>query len=146
MQVISKLRINKPASDVFEAIIDPEEMGNYWFSSGTNRVEEGKKIIWRYDEYGAEGAIKVQEVIINERIVFVWGEEGAETKVTMTFTADDSNPSATIVEVIESGFNAEDPNVVEVMLDQKGGWVYMLTCLKGYLENNISTLRAAIVH
>jgi uncharacterized protein YndB with AHSA1/START domain len=144
MQVVSKLQINKSVSEVFEAIVNPEKMGNYWFSSGTSRVEQGKTIIWRYDEYGAEGAIQVQQVELNERIVFTWGAEGAETLVTITFKETDTN--TTIIEITESGFNKEDPNVIDIMLDQKGGWVYMLTCLKGYLENNISTLRAAIVH
>jgi hypothetical protein len=35
---------------------------------------------------------------------------------------------------------------MNILLDNKGGWVYMLTCLKGYLEFGINKLRAAIVH
>ena len=58
-QITTKLKILKPANEVFEAIVDPEKMSNYWFSSGTGRVEQGKTITWRYDEYNAEGVINV---------------------------------------------------------------------------------------
>ncbi|MCM3639014.1 SRPBCC family protein [Sporosarcina luteola] len=136
--ITTKMKIDKPASEVFEAIVDPEKMGGYWFSSGTSRVEQGKIITWRYEEYGAEGDIEVLKVEENKEIVFTWGE----TTVTMTFHETDGS---TVMEVTESGFNADDPEIVNKMMDQKEGWVYMLTCMKGYLENGITTLRASLV-
>lgn len=137
--ITTKMKINKPANEVFEAIVDPDKMGCYWFSSGTGRVEQGKTITWRYEEYGAEGDIHVLSVEENREIVFNWGE----TTVTMTFHETDGS---TIFEVTESGFKPDDPEIVHKMLDQKGGWVYMLTCLKGYVENGVITLRASLVH
>ena len=137
--ITTKMKINKPASDVFEAIVDPEKMGGYWFSSGTSRVEQGKTITWKYEEYGAEGDIHVLEVNENKKIVFNWGE----TTVTMTFQETDGS---TLIVVTESGMNADDPDITAKMLGQKEGWVYMLTCLKGYVENGITTLRASLVH
>ena len=143
-QVITKLKIFKPTYEVFEAIVDPEKMANYWFSSGTDRVSKGKTITWRYEEYGAEGVIKVSEVVENKKIVFSWGEEREETLVTITLERIDQ--TTTIIEVNESGFKEDDPDLLNKMVGQKGGWVYMLTCLKGYLENGINTLRASLVH
>jgi len=137
--ITTRMKINKPASEVFGAIVDPEKMGGYWFSSGTAKVEQGKTITWRYEEYGAEGDIHVQQVEENKKIVFNWGD----TTVTMSFHETDGS---TILEVTESGFKPDDPDVVNKMLDQKGGWVYMLTCLKGYVENGMTTLRASLVH
>ncbi|WP_339253718.1 SRPBCC family protein [Sporosarcina sp. FSL W8-0480] len=139
MNVTSKMKIYKPVDIVFEAIVDPEEMGGYWFSSGTSRVEQGKTITWRYEEYGAEGYIHVLSVEENRKIIFNW----ADTTVEMTFQEEDGG---TLLEVTESGFNVDDPDVVSKMLGQKEGWVYMLSCLKAYLENGITTLRASMVH
>ncbi|HET7628203.1 MAG TPA: SRPBCC family protein [Bacillales bacterium] len=138
-EMTTKMKINKPAAEVFEAVADPEKMGNYWFSSGTSRVEAGKTITWRYEEYGAEGVIHVKEVVENEKIVFDWGE----TSVAMVFRP--LNEGSTILEVTESGFDENDPVVVEKLIDQKGGWTYMLSCLKAYLENGVSTLRASMM-
>jgi uncharacterized protein YndB with AHSA1/START domain len=144
VQVKTKFKINKPTSDVFEALVDPNKMANYWFSSGSARVEQGKIITWRYDEYNAEVVIKVLEVEDNQKIVFSWGPEQEGTVVTMTLT--ESNRNSTIIEVTESGFKEDDPNLLERMVDQKGGWVYMLVGLKAYLENDVNTLRAALIH
>jgi uncharacterized protein YndB with AHSA1/START domain len=143
-EIVTKFKILKPAHEVFEAIVDPEKMANYWFSSGTERVEQGKIITWRYDEYNAEGVIKVVEVMENQKIVFSWGGPGEETIVRITLKELDN--TSTIIEVNESGFKADDPELVNKLIGQKGGWVYMLTCLKGYLENDINNLRASLVH
>jgi uncharacterized protein YndB with AHSA1/START domain len=142
-QIITKMKIMKPANEVFEAIVDPEQMSNFWFSSGTGRVEQGRTITWRYDEYNAEGTIHVIEVEENKKIVFSWGEDDQETFVSITLIESDN--LSTIVGVIESGLKEDDPELVNKMIGQKEGWVYMLTCLKGYMENGVSTLRASLV-
>lgn len=142
--VTTKLKINQPAYKVFEAIISPTEIGHYWFSSSSERWAEGKRITLNYEEYGAEGVITVLEMEMNKKIVFVWGEEHGEvTMVTITF---EESQSETIITVVESGLNAHDPEIVTKMMGQKEGWVYTLTCLKGYLENGVSNLRASLIH
>lgn len=138
------MKINKPANEVFEAFVDPAKIGNYWFSSSSERWEKGKKILLRYDEYGAEGFINIIELQENKQINFSWGEQNDETVVTITLDVLDEN--STIVKVSESGFKAEDPDIVTKMLGQKEGWIYMLSCLKGYLEHDIKDLRASLVH
>lgn len=61
-QVITKFKIQKSANDVFNAIVDPNKIGHFWFSSSSERWEQGKTIILKYDEYEAEGAINVLEI------------------------------------------------------------------------------------
>ncbi|MGO4269489.1 SRPBCC domain-containing protein, partial [Paenibacillus sp. TAF58] len=73
MNNLTKLKIVKPVIEVFEALIDPVKMSNYWFSSGSERLEQGKTITWRYDEYDAQVDIKVLEIEVNRKIVFQWG-------------------------------------------------------------------------
>jgi uncharacterized protein YndB with AHSA1/START domain len=142
--ITSKMKIMTPAHEIFEALANPEKMANFWFSSGTDRIGEGKTITWRYDEYKAEGMINVLEVIEDKKIVFKWGDPAHQTKVSISLEELDN--TSTIIEVNESGFNGEDNEKFAIMLGQKEGWVYMLTCLKAYLENGISTLRASLVH
>lgn len=143
-QVLTKLKINKPANEVFEAFVSPSKIGNFWFSSSSERWEKGKRITLRYDEYNAEGVINVLEIEDNKKIVFSWGEEhGEETVVAITLKEDDRS---TIIEVIESGLKEDDPEIIAKMMGQKEGWVYTLTCLKGYLENGVNNLRASLIH
>ncbi len=144
MNTQTKIQIQKPASDIFEAFVDPVKIGNFWFSSSSERWAEGKTITLRYDEYDAEGDILVLEVIDRQKIVYEWGrEEGEPHRVTITF--NEINPGSTVVEVTEDGFVDQDPELIPKMVDNKEGWVYALTCLKGYMEFGVSSLRAALV-
>ncbi|MDF2678955.1 MAG: hypothetical protein K0R47_145 [Brevibacillus sp.] len=142
MNNLTKMKIAKPAHDVFEAFVDPEKIGNFWFSSSSERWEPGKIITLRYEEYNAEGTIDVVAVEADKKIEFTWGP--AEDPHTVTITLHELDPSHTIVEVNEDGFNEGDENFIHDLIGNKEGWVYMLTCLKGYLENGINNLRAGL--
>ncbi|WP_342431551.1 SRPBCC family protein [Neobacillus sp. FSL H8-0543] len=135
---LTKLKILKPTNDVFEAFVDPSKIGKFWFSSSSERWEQGKKITLKYDEYDYQGDIEVLEIELNKKIVF----NGNGNIVTITL--EEADNSSTIIEVIEEGFKEDDEELISHILDNKEGWVYMLTCLKGYLEYGV-TLRGALV-
>lgn len=139
MQNITKMNIAKPAHDVFEAFLDPKKIGGFWFSSSSERWEAGKTITLRYDEYNAEVEIEVLTVETDRKIVF---RDKSMHEVTITMVEEE--PSSTIVEVIEKEFDDAAPEFVEALIDNKEGWVYALTCLKAYLEYDVS-IRAALV-
>ncbi|MBP2239507.1 uncharacterized protein YndB with AHSA1/START domain [Cytobacillus eiseniae] len=143
--ITTKFKILKAVNEVFEAIVDPAKIGNYWFSSSSERWEKGKTITLKYDEYEAEGNIEILEMDTNSKIVFSWGAENDEVTL-VTITLSELDNESTIIEITESGFKEEDPTIVAKMVGQKGGWVYMLSCLKSYLENGINDLRASLIH
>ncbi|MGB3262029.1 SRPBCC family protein [Paenisporosarcina sp.] len=143
IQVHTKFKIMKPAHEVFNAFIKPELMANFWFSSASEKMSEGKTITWRYEEYNAEVKLTVVEIQEDQKIVFKWGP--AEEEHTVTITLNELDEASTIIEVNETGWNEIDSELINNLLGNKEGWVYMLTCLKGYLENGSTNLRAAIV-
>jgi uncharacterized protein YndB with AHSA1/START domain len=143
MNNITKMKIAAPANEVFEAFVDPAKIKNFWFSSSSERWEAEKTITLRYDEYNAQVDIEVKEIVANKKIVFQWGANGEGHTVTMLL--EEQNDSSTVIEVTEEGFNENDSDFVNQIIDNKEGWVYMLTCLKGYLESGIKNLRAGLV-
>lgn len=143
MNNLTKFKILKPTNEVFEAFVDPSKIGNFWFSSSSERWEQGKTIILRYDEYNAQLEIDVKEIEINKKIVFQWGANGEGHIVTITLKELD--PSSTILEVNEEGFSENDDELLSQLLDNKEGWVFMLACLKGYLEFGVNQMRAGLV-
>lgn len=144
-QITTKMRITKPTNEVFEAIVDPAKIGKFWFSSSSQRWIQGQKVTLRYEEYNAEVVIHIVEVEENKKIVYSWGEEqNEETQVTIVLKELDNQ--STIIEITESGFREEDPDVISKVIGQKEGWVYMLCCLKCYLENDVKELRASLIH
>lgn len=140
MNNITKFKIYKPANDVFEAFVNPTKIGNFWFSSSSERWEAGKTITLRYDEYNAEGNINIVEIEENQKIVFQWAEDHE-----VTISLEELDHSITLIEVIEEGFNENDPELISKLIDNKEGWVYMLSCLKAYLEFGVTKLRAGIL-
>jgi uncharacterized protein YndB with AHSA1/START domain len=44
IQVKTQLSIAKPAHEVFEAIVDPRKMSQYFISSGSGRMESGQTV------------------------------------------------------------------------------------------------------
>lgn len=137
------MNILKPANEVFEAFVDPTKIGNFWFSSSSERWQQGKTITLEYKEYNATGEIEVLEIVDNKKIVYRWGETGEAHIVTISLTELDD--SSTLVEVIEEGFKEDDADFINQLIGNKEGWVFMLTCLKGYLEFGINKLRTGLV-
>lgn len=142
MNNLTKMKINKPAKEVFDAFVDPAKIGKFWFSSSSERWEQGKTITLRYDEYHAQGDIQIIEIEQDKKIVFRWGDNGESHVVTITLNEVDNK--STMIEVNEEGFNENDDQLISHLIDNKEGWVYMLTCLKGYLEYDVN-LRASLV-
>lgn len=141
LDVNTKMKISKSVKDVFEAFVYPVQMANYWFT-GSDQWEQGKTITLRYMEYNAQVDIKILELEENKKIVFQWGAAGDGNVVTITLKELDSKSA--LIEVNEVGFKENDDELISKLLGNKEGWVYMLTCLKGYLEYG-AILRAALV-
>lgn len=138
MHTITKLKIDCSPLDVYQAFIDPAKIKNFWFSSSSAIFEEGKTIRLTYDEYSYQGEMTVIELIPNQKIKLDW--EGYEVTIWLTGLGN-----GTIVEAIEEGFDEQAEDIIDQLVDNKEGWIYMLTCLKAYLEFGISTLRANLV-
>ncbi|MEH7095278.1 SRPBCC domain-containing protein [Neobacillus vireti] len=143
MRNLTKFTIKTPANEVFEAFVDPTKIGNFWFSSSSERWEQGKIITVMYKEYNAQLEIAVLEIETNKKIVFQWGANGEGHVVTITLK--EVEPSNTIIEIEEEGFCENDADLVDQILDNKEGWVFMLSCLKGYLEYGVTELRGGLV-
>lgn len=143
MENMTKMKILKPANEVFEAFVDPAKIGSFWFTTSSERWEQGKTITLRYDEYNAKGAIEILEIEVNRKIVFRWGANGEGHIVSISLKELDH--STTIIEVTEEGFQENDASFIPQILDNKEGWVFMLTCLKGYLEFGVTLLRTGLV-
>jgi uncharacterized protein YndB with AHSA1/START domain len=140
MNNLTKVKILKPTNEIFEAFVDPSKISNFWFSSSSERWEQGKTVTLTYDEYGYQGDITIIEIEENKKIVFQWGEH------IVTITLKELDNSSTIIEVTEEGFKDNDDELISQLLDNKEGWVYMLTCLKSYLEFGVNKLRASLIN
>ncbi len=142
-------RIAKPIDEVFEAIVDPASLTEFFTTGGAKgRLEEGATVLWSFAEEPGEFPVKVVELIPNEKIVFEWnGYEGKDgkigtemivadymTTVTMLFKATDDG--RTLLEIIEEGW-PETPGGLRGSYTNCEGWTIMLLSMKSWLEHRI---------
>ena len=63
----ASIGIQKPASDIFEAIINPELMQHYFISKSSGRMEAGKEVHWSFPEFEGTYPVTVTEVVPDKK-------------------------------------------------------------------------------
>lgn len=139
-------RIAKPVSVVFEAVVDPAQLSEY-FTTGAakGRLEPGAVVRWDFHDFPGAFPVHVQEVEKDKRIVLQWdadgeaaepGSDGARrTTVEMTFEALDDG--RTLVRISEYGW-AKTQAGLSASYNNCEGWTGMLCALKLWVERGIN--------
>ena len=99
LEIKCAMQIQKPIHEVFDAIIIPEKMSNYFISQSTGIMEEGKNLIWKFPEFDFECPVKVQKVEKDKYISFYWDNSGFELLVEITLSEKENN--STLVSISE---------------------------------------------
>ena len=133
----ASIGIQKPDSEVFEAIIDPEKMQNYFISKGSERLESEKEIFWSFPEFEGSHPLTVKEIISKEKIVFVWDPDSVVTIELQKLSQND-----TVVKVSEEG-HSKDEKGIKWAIGQTEGWANFLACMKAWLEHGIHLRKGA---
>lgn len=146
-------RIARPVNEVFEAVVDPKQLSEYFTTGGAKgRLATGATVTWDFHDYPGAFPVEVVEVVPNERIVLNWdaaeGEQldpdgrpdvadaGYKTRVTMTFSPVDGG-NRTLVEIREEGWR-ESQGALDASYGNCQGWSQMLCALKAWLEHGIN--------
>jgi uncharacterized protein YndB with AHSA1/START domain len=140
LEINAALQILKPIHEVFDAIIDPAKMSNYFISKSNGRMEEGRKLIWYFPEFVKEVPVRVGKIEKDKYISYYWnGEDGAELLVEMTFR---SVAGGTVVSISEKGRNNDEAGI-HWLKGNTEGWANFLACMKAYLEYGINLRKGA---
>jgi uncharacterized protein YndB with AHSA1/START domain len=140
LEIKAAIQILKPVNEVFDAIVDPVKMSNYFIAEGSGKMEEGKKIIWKFPEFDEESPIRVGKIVINKLISFYWEMDGLELFVEMTLR--ERGDIYTVVTVTEKG-RSNDEAGIKWLKGNTEGWANFLACLKAYLEYGINLRKGA---
>lgn len=134
----SQMLIRRPVGEVFEALVNPEITTKFWFTESSGRLEPGETVEWTWGQFGVRGSVSVKELKQNRLIKFEWpsGEDGSARTVEITF--EPKSEKVTFMNVVESGFNQEDKQLVKKIADQTEGWALVLSALKAWLEYDIN--------
>jgi uncharacterized protein YndB with AHSA1/START domain len=136
-------RIARPVSEVFEAVVDPDQLSGYFTTGGARgRLEVGADVTWDFHDFPGAFPVRVVEVETDKRIVLRWGAApdddpagSYDTTVTMTFEGLDDG--RTLVTISEEGWRQSAAGL-KSSYDNCAGWTGMLCAMKAYLEHGIN--------
>ena len=140
LEIKAAIQILKPANEVFEAIVEPTKMSNYFISKGSGKMEEGKQIIWRFPEFDMEFPIRVGKIEKDKYISYYWTIDDLELLVEMTLTPKGN--SSTLVTITEKSRDNDEAGI-KWLKSNTEGWANFLACLKAYLEYGINLRKGA---
>lgn len=133
----ASLQIQKPIQEVYEAIVQPEHMTQYFISESSGRMETGVDLLWKFPEFPDRYPVTNIQVEENKSVSFVWDPE---TIVKINFESQADN--STVIRVSESGKENNEANL-QWLTQNSGGWANFLACMKAYLEYGIQLRKGA---
>jgi uncharacterized protein YndB with AHSA1/START domain len=135
LQIETSLQILKPVDEVFDAIIDPRKMSNYFISKSSGKMEEGRQIMWQFPEFDSEFPIRIGKIEKDKYISYYWEMDGLELLVEMILIPNNSD--STLVTITEKS-RKNDEAGIKWLKGNTAGWANFLACLKAYLEYGIN--------
>lgn len=72
LEITSKMQIYKAIHEVYEAIVDPAHMANYFIADSTGRMEESKELIWHFPEFSIDVPVTCQKTEKDRYVSFEW--------------------------------------------------------------------------
>lgn len=140
LEIKCAMQIQKPINEVFEAIINPEKMSNYFISESTGKMKEYKNLIWKFPEFESECPIRVGEIIKDRYISYFWMMDNLELFVEISLSEQENN--TTLVAISEKS-RENDEAGIKWLSRNSFGWSNFLACLKAYLEYGINLRKGA---
>lgn len=140
LEIKVALQISKPIEVVFEAIVNPEKMTNYFISKSSGVMEEGKELIWNFPEFNMDYPIRVGKIEKNKYVSYYWEVDKEELFVEILLESQKNGSTLVTVSEKEMPHNEKG---LKWLSANSFGWSNFLACLKAYLEYNINLRKGA---
>lgn len=140
-------RISKPVETVFEAVVNPGHLSEYFTTGGAKgRMETGATVTWDFADFPGAFPVRIEKVVPNKQIVLHWGAQDDaaagesfvphDTTVIMEFEPLDEN-TRTLVTITEEGWNST-PKGLRASYGNCEGWTGMFFGMKAWLEHGLN--------
>ncbi len=140
LQIEAKIQIQKPSHEVYEAIVDPKKMSNYFISKGSGRMDTDQAIVWYFPEFDMEVPVRIAKTQMDNYISYYWDVNNKAHLVEIKLTSNGN--TETIVKVSEKEESNNEEGIKWLMANTEG-WANFLACLKAYLEYGINLRKGA---
>ena len=131
------IQIQKPVNEVFENIVNPDKMTNYFIGTSSGRMENGVTLIWTFPEFDEKCPVSDIRLISEQLIEFKW-DVGTVVRIELKEQPDKS----TLVRVTEDGRDNDEAGL-KWFSGNTEGWANFLACLKAFSEYGINLRKGA---
>lgn len=139
LEIKTSIQIQKPVQEVFEAIVDPAKMSNYFIAYGSGRMETDTQLTWRFPELDTDVPVRMSKVIKDQYISYYWDNSKREMLVEMTLSQRGND---TVVSITEKS-SENDEAGIKWLAGNTEGWANFLACLKAWIEYGIHLRKGA---
>ena len=138
-------RIDKPVGEVFEAVVDPAQLSEFFTTGGAKgRLEAGATVSWDFADFPGAFPVTVTEVVKDSKIVLNWaaqpdqpeGEAAQPHDTTVTVSFEQLDDGRTLISIVEEGWR-ETASGLTASYGNCEGWTGMLCAMKAWLEHGI---------
>lgn len=134
-----KIQILKPPNTVFEGIVDPKHMTQYWICKSSGMMIENTTATWRFPEFKDPFNVEIKRIEKDKYISFIWFADGEEDLVEMILEPVEGGTKVTVT---ERRLDNETMSL-EWVKGSTEGWANFLASLKAYLEYGINLRKGA---
>jgi uncharacterized protein YndB with AHSA1/START domain len=136
----ASIQVNKPTAVVYEAVVNPLHMSQYFIRDSTGIMLENTTVTWRFPEFDDAFPVHIIATEPNKTIIFNWSGQESQQTVRLTFTA--LNDESTLLKIEEGPIMTDEEGVITYGR-QTEGWANFLACLKAYVEYGINLRKGA---
>lgn len=142
LEIKTRIQILKPAGEVFDNIVDPEKMKNYFISQSSGFMKEGELLIWKFPEMDIEFAVTIGKVERDKYISYYWdgAMDGEQTFVEISL--QEVSADITFVSITEKS-KANNEAGIKWLKNNTEGWANFLACLKAWMEYGVHLRKGA---
>ncbi len=138
LEIKAGLQVLKPVAEVFEAIVDPDKMKNYFISQSNGYMKTDEILVWKFPEMEIEIPVRIGKIETNKYISFYW--DGEQTFVEINLQPVEEG--ITFISITEKS-KANNEAGIKWLKSNTEGWANFLACLKAWMEYGIHLRKGA---
>jgi len=140
----AKMLIRRPATETFDAFVQPDLITRFWLKGTTGPLGQGAQVEWQFMVPGATERVNITAFDKPRHIAFAWAESGLGVDIKFF----EEQRSITVVSVEVRGFEVEGGT--DQVVNATEGFSIVLCDLKVLLESghsaNLVKDKAELIH
>lgn len=136
LEINAGIQVCRTTDEVFEAIVNPAQMKNYFISESSGEIREGSVLIWKFPEMDTSFPVHIKQVRRPEYISWSWDGAGDEEPTLVEISLREAGEVLTFITVTEKSRSNNEAGITWLKRNTEG-WANFLACLKAWMEYGV---------